>query len=652
MRRHTAIRLGVMLAALIIAPRLTRMESLAAAMDPQSPEPVSSSVAGWSAFQIKKTFAEMAETARLADVTPPEPRTKPHDVRLPKQHDVMRLATGIGYLQGADWGGDVSGSGTINGMRTDVDAFFTAGPAGFEARSGRVSLFSPSGNWRGEGGDIYSDLRGLARGGRVSWNARPNWTPSVSVYLRRAESTSSGTTVVGYRDRLQVMPHVRVGGEVTSDRAAMLQGQYIRTRIDLTAFYRFTQTPIAGTDKGVSGNVNLGGGVAVSGAVRLSDAAGDSSSQWQLASVRLPFSRQASVTLERSWWTGASDGSTNAATLQLALGPVHVIQRLQWGRTDYRQRAVPFGFDRRQSQSTASYTMGRWGRVNYQQSTQWFDDGRVQEWDEFSSMLQFGRKTTAQFVTAFPNVSDPQRFRARVTQRLSPTLLFEAQYGRLSAFQMTRASAGEQSRVMLTIRKTWMIQTPARGGDIRGRALDQAGYPVADALVRLGPYSAITDDAGDYQFSRVPDGQYDLALDPNKLPAAYAWDEAPRPFTVTRGTREHADMQVIPLSSIRGRVYIDRNHNDRFDMEEGVANAVVALNGSVTATSATGSYAFYNQPPGRYTIRLDVPHLAKGLAPVSPAAIEVELTAVRPLLGIDFVVEKKDMPILMQTLPQ
>ena len=215
---------------------------------------------------------------------------------------------------------------------------------------------------------------------------------------------------------------MRVGGEVTSDGAAFLQGQYAQPKLDLTAFYRFTRGPIAGHDKGVSGGLALGRGVAVSGAIRLSDAASDSS-QWQLASVRLPLARQASVTLERSWWTGSSDdGSTNALTLQLPLGPVSLIQRLQWGRTDYRQRAVPFGFDRRQSQSSASYTPGPWGSLNYQQSTQWFDDGRVQQWDEVSSMLQLGRRTTAQFVTAFPDISDPQRFRARVTQQLSPTL--------------------------------------------------------------------------------------------------------------------------------------------------------------------------------------------------------------------------------------
>src|SRR4029079_171276 len=107
---------------------------------------------------------------------------------------------------------------------------------------------SPDGKWRGEGGDLYSDLRGLARGARVSWSGGPRWTPSISLYLQRQGSLSNASTVVAYRDRPQVLPQVRVGGEVTSDGAAFLQGQYAQPRLDLNAFYRFTRGPIAGRD--------------------------------------------------------------------------------------------------------------------------------------------------------------------------------------------------------------------------------------------------------------------------------------------------------------------------------------------------------------------------------------------------------------------
>ena len=604
------------------------------------------SLEGWAAFQIQKTPAELAETARLAGDAFNAARTGPRDVSLPPRHDVFRVSTGIGYVQGADFGGDVSGSGKINGMQTDVSAFLTAGPMGVEARSGRVSMFAPDGRWRGEGGDLYSDLRGLARGARVSWSVGQEWTPSASLYLK-SDGPSKGTTVLAYRDRVQLRPSLRVGGEVTTDGAAILQEQYGRPGLSLDAFYRSARSPIPGHDKGISAGLNVGRGVAVSGALRLSDAVGDPS-RWALGSVRLPLASQASVTLERSRWSGSSsDGAISALTLQLPIGPFRLFQRVQWGRTDYRQRAVPFGFDLRQSQSTASYTPGPWGNVNYQQSTQLFDDGRVQQWDEISSMVQLGRLTTAQFVTAFPDVTDPQRLRIRVTQRLSPTLVLDVQYGRLSAFQLTRASEGEPSRVMVTIRKTWQVESPSRGGEVRGRAMDQTGSPVSGALVRLGPYSAITDQTGDYRFARVPDGQFELALDRNMLPVSYAWDETPRALAVTGRSHAKVDLQVIPLNAIRGHVYIDHNGNGHFDEGEGIPNAVIAADGAVTATGATGAYGFYNQAPGHYTLRLDVSRLPKGLASASPAELEVELTGNQPLLGVDFRVDKKDMPIIM-----
>jgi hypothetical protein len=651
MHRQRYLGLAVLVSGLWLATADAHAQPPGEQDAPAAPAP-STLPAGWSTFQIKKTRAEMTETARLQNGPEPAARTGPSDIRLPPQSDELRVATGLGYLQGADFGGDVSASGKLNGMQTDVTGFFTAGPMGFQSRSVRASIFSPDGRWRGEGGDLYSDLRGLARGARVSWSPVQKWTPSVGVYVHGSNPALSGATVLAYRDRFQLHRQVRVGGEVTSDGATFLQTQYTPSRLDLTVFYRSTRGPIAGHDKGVSGGLALGRGIAVSGAIRVSDAASDSS-RWQITSIRLPLTRQASVTLERSWWTGsADDGATNAVTLQIPFGPVRLMQRIQWGRTDYRHRAVPFGFDRRQSHSSASYTPGPWGNLNYQQSTQWFDDGTVQEWDELSSMLKLGGSTTAQFVAAFPDVANLQRFRARVTQQLSPTLQIEGQYGRLSAFQMTRASESEQSRVMITIRKSWQIRSPSRGGEVHGRAIDQAGNRVPGALVRLGPFSAITDGEGDYSFTRVPDGEFELVLDKAKLPAAYATDEKSQPVIVTRTSRERVDLRVIPLNAIRGRVYLDRNRNGFFDDDEGVPNAVVSVNGSVTATTATGSYAFYNQPPGRYTIRLDVQRLPKGLAAASPAELAVELTPDYPLIGLDFTVDKKDMPVIMRKIPR
>jgi hypothetical protein len=74
------------------------------------------------------------------------------------------------------------------------------------------------------------------------------------------------------------------------------------------------------------------------------------------------------------------------------------------------------------------------------------------------------------------------------------------------------------------------------------------------------------------------------------------------------------------------------------------------VDGAVTATGVTGAYGFYNQAPGRYIIRLDATRLAKGLASASPLELDVTLVGDQPLVGVDFKVERKDMPIIMRAI--
>ena len=69
----------------------------------------------------------------------------------------------------------------------------------------------------------------------------------------RVDGMSNGTTVVAYRDRFQLLPRVRLGGEVTSDGAAFLQGQYAPAEARSHRVLPFHARPVAGRDKGISG---------------------------------------------------------------------------------------------------------------------------------------------------------------------------------------------------------------------------------------------------------------------------------------------------------------------------------------------------------------------------------------------------------------
>ncbi len=57
------------------------------------------------------------------------------------------------------------------------------------------------------------------------------------------------------------------------------------------------------------------------------------------------------------------------------------------------------------------------------------------------------------------------------------------------------------------------------------------------------------------------------------------------------------------LGSISGRVYFDSNNNGQMDIdEEGIPNAVLALNGYMTTTDKNGAFRFANLSSGTYVL--------------------------------------------------
>jgi hypothetical protein len=199
------------------------------------------------------------------------------------------------------------------------------------------------------------------------------------------------------------------------------------------------------------------------------------------------------------------------------------------------------------------------------------------------------------------------------------------------------------------ISRTWRMATPASGGSVRGVVVDHAGRPVAGALVRLGPYAALTVSDGTYAFVRVPPADYALTLDPHALPASYAWDGRGRTLRVTRRTDGHHTLLVTPLNAIHGRVYVDTNANGTWDTDEGVAGAVVRCGADrVAATDETGAYSFYNVWPGAHDLSLGP--LPAGLAAHGASTRAVTLSDTAPVRGADFVVARIVRPTVWQEM--
>ena len=104
-------------------------------------------------------------------------------------------------------------------------------------------------------------------------------------------------------------------------------------------------------------------------------------------------------------------------------------------------------------------------------------------------------------------------------QLLPHAFRLSVDYGRLPAFQSTTVNAPDMSRLLVMLRRSVTLRTPAAGADLEGLVRDDSGTPVAGAVVSLGRYRTPTREDGRYRVAHVPPGQHDLAVVREHLPA-------------------------------------------------------------------------------------------------------------------------------------
>jgi SdrD B-like domain len=203
-------------------------------------------------------------------------------------------------------------------------------------------------------------------------------------------------------------------------------------------------------------------------------------------------------------------------------------------------------------------------------------------------------------------------------------------------------------RFSVMLRKTGRIPTPARGGHVRGRVVDELGHALPNAGVRLGSYLAFTGADGWYEFTNVPSGELPLRVADDLLPASYVSDGTSHSIRIEAGGGEIVTLRVVPLNSIHGHVYHDVNGNGRYEPGEGRANMAVRLGEAVTATDSSGAYGFFNLQPGSYEVRLETNRPGETYEAASSQDIGVELRPGAPVAGVDFRVAPKEKPMFLQ----
>ena len=346
---------------------ISELAGLSLTLDPSSREAnlgppgnkIETLAGDWETFTLEKTPEEKDQYGRIhRDSGRARPNTAAN-LQHPPAYDSLRLRLGQGYVQGADWGTDLTGSGKIRGVQTNFGTQLTTGKKGLEVLTGRISLLDSEMGWGVEAGDLFSDLWGLTRGLRYSWEGRKKHRPSLSLYLKTARGGNE-KTVLGYRDEFALSKAVAVGGELASDGSLMLKARYRKDRIGLNAYYRRSSSEATGDGKGLFASYSLWRGITVQGGLTHSATGVNKAERrdWRLLSLRIPIIRSVALTLEHTTTDSQSQkNDANAAAVSFSVGPVRVFYRYQFRDSEWfaaGSRVGWIGSSQRESLASAS----------------------------------------------------------------------------------------------------------------------------------------------------------------------------------------------------------------------------------------------------------------------------------------------------------
>ena len=634
-----------------LANRRLLLEERRAYLMLDQPQPVALADArvpsGWQSIAMPKTAAEIAEMHRVEGFENPTAAARaPIKRHLPAANDVLLFDIGAG-VAGRSAATDLSMVGGIGNLRLTLNTFLTGGVDGLMFRSGRLTLRQADGAWGLEAGDVLSEIRGVARGARFTKSIGARWSPSIGVYLSDPTVSKTEKAAAVYRDEVRFGP-LGFRGEATSDGSAFAAAQWVQGPATLETFWRTSSTRHT-EDRGAAVTVNVWKGVGAHLGARVTT--GATPETWYMAGISVPVTNLAMFTLDRTFTEASSRHETDAVGVQVPIGPVRIMQRYEWTDVALVPNATLTGLGYRQLQSVASYAPTRRVRLSYQLATQWSSSAEARQWTELQASIALTDKTSVYTVTGVPDLLDSRRFRTGVQQRLPAGFRLNVEYGELSPFQTpAQQDRPEPARLMVMVRKSFGKATPAGGATVQGRVVDSNGRPVSGAAVTLGPYVTESGDDGSYRFAHVPPGAAALSLDAAGLPARYASDGTVQQLQLARGGRVDVDLATIPLNTVHGHVYLDRNANGRYDQGEGVENVVMRLStGMTTLTDPNGSYDFYDLAPGQYEVSVDKDRLSRDLEVFPPSAGITVLDSGTSTPGQDFRLVVKQKPIIMQS---
>ncbi|HYO15013.1 MAG TPA: hypothetical protein VE685_17605 [Thermoanaerobaculia bacterium] len=570
---------------------------------------------------------------------------------LPPGHETLRLGVGIGYVQGRDWGSELTATGSVRGIETGISGLLTSGPRGFELASGHALLSDRDRGWGLEAGDVFSELRGSAQGLRLLRD-RSGADGEVTAFSLYLEDLPAGfeDPVLAVSDERGLGGGIRVGGEIASDGSWLAQSRLQTDRLGLFAYFRDTSSR-SGDGAGFSGSFEPAPGLILQGSLSRTRE-GNGSIESRTLSLWLPLRREADLIFEAGQVETAF-GSTRsgAAVLVLPAGPVDL--RARYHRRESVFRGVlerPVLWEQDEVVLAASWRARSRLLLNVQLAGHRTGSGDPALWGQLQTSWILGRRTALHLHATDGSVGS-NLYRLRVEHELLPGLSLQAEYGDVPSFQSLPPSGGpleDEARFKLTVRRTWEVETPAGGESVEGRIASPLGPLPAGTPVQLGPWRTLTDDVGRFAFRHVPRGRYEISVAEESLPAGYEPGGGRRAVEVAGRGAVEVELPLVPLGEVRGSVYVDRDGDGRRGPGEEVSGVVLLLDGRATASGADGSFGFYNLEPGTHELRIDVGRLPRGLAVAGPQLITMGLPPGRSLDGLELRLRPEERPVIFQ----
>ncbi len=651
--RRGARSAGTVLLALLVGGGITAARAAADAAGTAAPASApddAAAPAGWRAVSL----------AKPADAVPAAPGVlggdNPLPDVLPLDHDTVRIGATVGHILGADWGSEVDAAGDWGGRAVRAYGVATTGPAGTELRNGYAGIDQPDG-WGAEGGDLASDIWGMAQGVRYVSQPWAGGRPAFSLYL---PTGSSGLTrqVAAASDDVAFGRYATLGGELASDGSGMLRGHYDGQSFGLFAFDR-QAGGILGPARGVSGYTDLPGGLELQGGWDRSGSPAFAISSND-GSLRFPLWHLGAFTIS-SLGIDTDDVRLrlNQASLDAGAGPLLARATYQiesGGIVAFDGARSPIG--ERQALATLAWLAGARLRLELMAVHNQPAQGASSSWQQLAASLRLFSHTSLGLVFQTPGAPERDPLHVYLQQSLRGGWTLFAEAGRMPTFQGL-GGLDNPVRCKLALRKVWDVATPAGGGEVRGQVTGAAdAASVGEGVpVELGRYRTSTDAQGNFVFHNVPPGSYAVGVPAAYVPAAFAGAPPPQKVLVLPRGAQPVALPLVPLGTVSGRVLLaaggaggEGAGGGARPAERGAAGIVVRLDEQVTATDRDGAFSFHDVLPGTHRLSVDAARLPHGILAAAPAAMELGLPAGASLDSVRFHLAPRPQPLVMDRI--